>query len=349
MKLESEFEQRRREILGAIVRQYVSQGMPVGSKAVVDKLSESLSPATIRNVMAELDEEGYLAQPHASAGRVPTDKAYRFYVDHVIASVRLAPAMEKYIDESLSSSSPTPEELMAKTSRVLSKVSRSVGLVLGPALEEKLLQHIKFVKLPDRRVLAVIVSKPDLLENKVIPMDEDLSQEELDQTADYLNKEFLGWSLGTIRLEIFKRMEAEKALCDHLLKNVATLLMWGALATEEPGPLFVDGTSKILDQPEFEDVDRIRELLATLDQKVKLIRILSACMQSSTLGVRTLIGRENPDRQMRHCTFIVAPFHYRNRAVGALGVIGPTRMEYERAITAVAYVAHLCSKLLSSN
>lgn len=349
MRAEGGLEQRRREIIGAVVRRYVSNGMPVGSKAVVERLSESVSPATVRNVMAELETEGYLAQPHTSAGRVPTDKAYRFYVDHVVSSTRPGPATARYIKTTLATSSPGPEQLMVRTSQVLSKVSHNVGLVLGPALDEKILQQIKFVKLPDQRVLAVIVSRPDLIENKVIHLEEDLSQEDLDQTASYLNAEFCGWSVGTIRLEIFKRIEADQALCDRLLRNVASLLMWGALASEEPGPLFVEGTSQMLDHREFEDIDRIKELLAAVEQKVKIIKILSACIPSSNLGVQILIGQENPDRQMQHCTFIVAPIHYRNRAVGALGVIGPTRMEYERAITTVSYVAHLCSKLLSSN
>lgn len=350
MKVETELKQRRRDILGAIVRQYVAQGMPVGSKAIAEKLPEALSPATVRNVMAELEADGYLAQPHTSAGRVPTDKAYRFYVDRVVGSARLGAATLKYIEETLGSgSSGSPEQLLLKTSHVLSEVSRHVGLVLGPALEEKLLQHIKFVKLADRRVLVVIVSRPDLIENRVINLDEDLSQDELDQTAQYLNTEFHGWSLGTIRIELFKRMEADKALYDHLLKNVAMLLMWGALADEEPGPLFIEGASRILDQPEFADVERMKELLEALEQKAKLVKILGAFIQSSNPGVQILIGRENPDRQMQHCTFIVAPFRYRNRAVGALGVVGPTRMEYDRAITTVNYVAHLCSKLLSSN
>ena len=349
MRLDDNSERRRRGVLRAIIRQYVSRGTPVGSKAVAGKLEESLSSATIRNVMAELEGEGFLEQPHTSAGRVPTDKAYRFYVDHVAGESRLGPATARYIDESLKAGSPAPEELMLKTFHVLSRVSRQVAIVLGPALEEKLLQHIKFVKLPDRRVLAVIVSKPDLIENKVFRLDEELSQEELDQTAQYLNTEFCGWSLGTIRLEICKRLEVEKTLYDRLLKNVARLLMWGALAQEEPGPLFVEGTSKILDQPEFTDIDRIKELLAALDQKMKLVKILSACIQSSRSGASILIGRENPDREMQHCALIVAPFYYRDHAVGALAVVGPTRMEYERAIPTVNYIASRCSKLLSSN
>ncbi len=349
MRVEKELGKRARDVLAAVVRQYVSKGVPVGSKAVARRLTESVSPATVRNCMAELERQGFLEQPHTSAGRVPTDTAYRFYVDRVLGPTRLAPATEKFIDESMGSGDQAPEDLMVKASRVLSEVSRNVGLVLGPPLEDKLLEHIKFVRLSECRVLAVTVSKPDLVENRVIHLEEDVSQQELDRTADFLNTEFQGWSLRAIRLEVFKRMEEMKQLCDHLITNVANLFAWGALGGEESGQLFVEGTSKMLDQPEFEDVSRIRELLSTLEEKAKLIKILNACLQSSAPGVRIFIGRENPTSEMRHCTLIVAPYHYRDRVVGARGVVGPKRMEYDRAITAVDYVAHLCSKLLSTN
>jgi heat-inducible transcriptional repressor len=349
MRGEHELERRQRDVLGALVRQFIPSGIPVASKTLAGRLPELLSSATVRNVMAELEAKGFLAQPHASAGRVPTDKAYRFYVDRMLGSTRLGPATEKYIDETLRRDPGPLEQMMARTSRLLSEVSHNVGLVLAPALEEKLLEHIKFVMLPERRVLVVIVSRPDLMESKVIRLEGEFSQEELDQTADFLNSEFRGWSLRTIRLEIFKRMEEEIVVYGRLLKNVATLFMWGALASEEPGPLFVDGTAKILDRREFADARKIRELLETLEEKAKLVKILSACLQSSSMGVRILIGRENSEKQMQHCTLIVAPIRYRQRAVGALGVVGPTRMEYDRAITAVDYVAHLCSRLLSSN
>jgi heat-inducible transcriptional repressor len=349
MRDETEFEKRRQDILAAIVRGFIASGAPVGSKAVAEQLSESLSSATIRNVMVELEADGYLGQPHVSAGRVPTDKAYRFYVDKVAGPERLGQAMEHYIDMSLSDNTGEPEQLMAKTSQVLAKVSHHVGLVLGPAPEEKLLEHFKFVRLPDCRVLVVIVSRPDLVENKVLRLEEDFSQEDLDRVAEYLNGEFQGWSLRTIRLEIFKRMEEERLIYDRLLNNVATLFTRGALGEEVGRPLFVDGTAKILDRPEFEDAERIRELVGALEEKAKVIHILSACLESPSSGVRVLIGRENPEKRMHQCSFIVAPFHYRQRAVGALGVVGPTRMEYERAITTVIYVAHLTSKLLSNN
>jgi heat-inducible transcriptional repressor len=139
-----------------------------------------------------------------------------------------------------------------------------------------------------------------------------------------------------------------KTLYDRLLSTVAALFTWGALGGEEPGPLFVDGAARILGLPGFEDARQIKELLKAFEEKAKLAKILSACLETSRSQVRTLIGRENPVSEMRHCAMVVAPYRYRNRVVGALGVVGPTRMEYDRAITTVDYVAHLCSRLLSA-
>ena len=349
MRDPGELPRRERDILVAVVRQFIETGAAVGSKTVAGKLPEPLSSATIRNVMASLESLGYLSQPHISAGRVPTDKAYRYYVDRTVSSFRLAPATEKYIDERLRVESGALEAMMSSASHLLSEVSHNIGLALAPALEEKVLEHIKFVLLPDRRILVVIVSKPHGVESKVIRLEEDFLQKELDRTADFLNTEFVGWSLGAIRLEIFKRMEEEKILADRLLKNVAELFMWSALISEAPGSLFVDGTAKMLDHVEFDDVRKIKELLETFEEKAKLVRILSACLNRWEPGVRIVIGHENSESRMHNCTLVVAPLHYRERAVGALGVVGPTRMEYDRAISTVDYVAHLCSRLLSSN
>ena len=350
MRIEPNLEKRRGEVLSAVVRQYILTGSPVGSKAVALESSEVLSPATIRHVMSQLEADGFLEQPHTSAGRIPTDKAYRYYVDRMMRWVRLAPALEQFIDESLRSKEELPgEELMARASHVLAEVSQNVGLVLGPALEEKLLEHIKFVNLPDRRVLVVIISKPNLVEDKVLRLDEDISQEELDRCAAYLNAEFRGWSMRTIRLEMVNKIEEAKMLFDRLLQSVATLLMEGALGRDELGPLFVEGTSRILEQIEFEDVRKIKQLLRAFEEKAKLIEILGTCLHSSEAGVQIVIGGENPSDEMQHCALVVAPLLYRSRVVGALGVVGPTRMEYDRAVTTVDYVAHQCNRLLSIN
>lgn len=349
MSKENTMGARHQEILGVLVRLYISTGEPVGSKAVAGHFHPSLSSATIRNVMAELEVAGFLTHPHTSAGRIPADKAYRFYVDRLTRPVCLGQAIEKYIEETLSAEEAPTDGFMERVSMLLSEVSNHLGLVLGPALEEKLLEHIKFVRLQDQRVLTVIVSRPDLIENKVFRLEDDLTQAELDRCAEFLNGEFRGWSLRTIRLEMVKRMEEMKAISDRLLALVAKLFMWGALAQEEPGRLFVGGAARILDQPEFFDAAKIKELLAAIEEKAKVVKILSACLEAHHRGVQALIGRENSDFEMRDCTFIVAPYHYRHRPVGALGVIGPTRMEYGRAIRTVEYVAQVTSRLLSAN
>lgn len=344
-----QLDKRHGEILTAVVRLFVATGVPVGSKAVAEHLSEPLSSATIRNVMVELEQAGLLLQPHISAGRVPTDRAYRFYVDRMVQATGLGSETRQFIDQFLVGEGDSPEKLMAKTSLLLSQVSHNVGVVLGPPLEGKVLEHIKLVKLPDRRVLAVIVSKPGLIENKVIHVDEDFEQEELDRAVEFLNGEFRGWSLRAIRLEIFNRLEQMKVFCDRLVSMVATLFQWGAFGGEEPGTLYVEGTETLLGQPDFAAPEVIKGLLKAFEEKVKVVRILNACLETSSSGVWTLIGGENPAHEMRYCAVIVAPYRYRERVVGALGVVGPTRMEYERAITTVDYVAHLCSRLLSAN
>jgi heat-inducible transcriptional repressor len=347
MRREIELEPRQSEVLVSVIRRYVATGTPVGSKAVAEDLNDSVSSATVRNTMAELESAGYLEQPHVSAGRIPTDKAYRYYVDRIAGAYSLQPEVARYVHESLADSI-APEELMARTSQVLSELSQNVGLVLAPSSSEKLLEHVKFVALPDRRVLAVIVSRPDVVENRVIRLDEEIPQSELDRAADYLNAEFRGWSLRTIRLQIFKRIEEMRATCETLLTRVAHLFLEGAIGQQQAGPLFLEGTARILGQPEFEDARRVRELLDTFEQKARLIQILTACLESSSRsGATILIGRENPAAEMRQFTLIVAPFSYRNQTVGALGVVGPTRMEYDRAIHAVEYIAHLTSRMLS--
>ena len=349
MRNREELPRREREILVALVRQFIETGAAVGSKTLAERLTEAPSSATIRNVMVNLESLGYLSQPHISAGRVPTEQAYRYYVDRMETSSRLAPATQEYIHQTLQAESGALEHMMSSASRVLSEVSHNVGLALAPPYAEKVLEYIKFVLLPDRRILVVINSKPDLVESNVVRLEESLSQEELERTAEFLNAEFRGWSLGAIRLEVFKRMEEEKILADRLLSNVATLFMWDSSAAESFGSLFVDGTAKILDHEEFDDIRKIKALLETFEEKAKLVRILNACLKTREAGVSILIGRENLEGGMDNCTLVLAPLHYRDRTVGALGVVGPMRMEYDRAISTVDYIAHLCSRLLSSN
>lgn len=345
MRSDPDFESRRNEVLMVVLRQHIGTGLPVGSKAIAREVRGDLSPATIRNVMAALEIEGYLSQPHISAGRVPTEKAYRFYVERIKSHGRLAPSIIRFIESSLKAKRDDSQDLMPRVSHILSEVSNSVGLALGPAFEEKLLEHIKLIKLSEGRVLAVVVSRPDFVENKVVRMEQEVSQDDLDRAAQYLNGEFHGWSLRAVRMEISKRAEEARNV-DTFLRSLSHLLNEGVLGDDRPGHLFVEGTAKILNQPEFEDAAKIRELLAALEEKAKLIKILESCLQSADGSVRVLIGRENPADEMRECAMVIAPLRYRSRVVGALGMVGPIRMEYDRAVPAVDYVGHLCSRML---
>ncbi len=363
MLTSEQVEQRRREVIRAIVQEHITTGLPVGSQRISREWSgriSPMSPATVRHVMAELEEAGYLAQPHTSAGRLPTDQAYRVYVEEIRKSAPPSSSikLKKLISQKLNLPAPEGAEKSGeKLSRLLSRVSHHVGMALGPRQSENLLEHVKLVKLPDKRILAVIVSKPDLVENKVIRIDEkrsreEMSQVDLDRAADYLNAHFKGWALGAVRVEVERRLRQERLHFQKLKRQLTLLVREGILPAEaawEIPEVFVDGTANLLDRVEFRDLARAKGLLEKLEQKEILVKILTACMRSPGVPVHVVIGEENPDREMKGCTIVMAPLLAGDRVLGALGVLGPTRMEYGRAITAVQYTAQLVSRSLANN
>src|ERR1043166_5014568 len=252
-------------LLAALIKEHLITGEAVGSRVLSDRFAHGYgwSPATIRNVMGELEEAGFVDQPHTSAGRVPTDKGYRYYVDNMLGEARLSRTDLKAIDNlfSVGDIDASPDRLMETASHVLSALSENVGIVISPSLAENRLKHIEFVELPDKRILVVLVSTSGIIHNKVIrTTDEDLTQEELNSTARYLNTEFSGKSLSSIRAEIVELMKEEKALYDRLLQN-AVLLCERSLEGEEASgrEVYVDGASNILTKPDFADVERMRD------------------------------------------------------------------------------------------
>jgi heat-inducible transcriptional repressor len=349
---------RGQAVLSSIINEHLVTGEPVGSRTISDRFAHASgwSPATIRNVMAELEELGLVEQPHTSAGRVPTDKGYRFYVDHMLGEARLSTAdfaaITSLLGDLKSETGGAPDRLMERTSHLLSELSENVGIVVSPSLAENILQHIEFVRLADSRILVILVSSSNIIQNKIVRMDEALSQEELDRTARYLNVEFGGKSLAAIRTEILELMRQEKALYDKLLQN-AILLCERSLEGEESatGELFIDGASNILMKPDFVDTERMRELFRTFEEKSRLVKILNECMvrDSQTTGrdVQVVIGRENIAPSMQDCTLITAPYRSgTGQAVGAIGVVGPMRIEYARMMSVVNYVARHIERIL---
>jgi heat-inducible transcriptional repressor len=352
---------RREAVLSAVIKEHLLTGEPVGSSTVADKFARASgwSSATIRNLMGTLEEEGFLEQPHTSAGRVPTDKGYRFYVDNLMGVLSLSGQDLDLINRSFgfdwSNVRESPDNVMEKTSRLLSGISQNIGIVVSPSLAQDRLQHIEFVSLPDKKVLVVLVSAPNIVHNKIIRLKEPFQQDELEGAARYLNVEFQGKSLAQIRSEILKRMHEEKALYDKLLQN-AMILCCGSIEDEEDsiGAVYVEGTSHILAKSDFAgDVDRLRELLSTIEERSRLVQILNECIDRDadlSSNVRVIIGQENAAPSLRNCALITAPYRFENSSTaGTLSVLGPTRIEYARIIAIVGYVAKMLEKSMSNS
>ena len=352
---------RGQVILSAIINEHFVTGEPVGSKTLSEKFANAsgLSSATIRNVMGELEEMGMLEQPHTSAGRVPTDKGYRFYVDNLLGVLSISNDDLARIGEGfglkpqdLGDFAETPDRLMERTSHLLSALSNNVGIVVSPSLASDRLQHIEFVNLSDNRILVVLVSTPNIVHNKIIRLNVTFTKEELERTANYLNEEFAGKSLAEIRNEIMLLMHEEKALFDKLLQT-AVILCSESIESEEDrmGEVFVDGTSNILTKSDFADLERLRELLRTIGEKSRLMQILTECIERDAAAkgdVQVVIGMENRTPSFQNCTLISAPYRVGNSsAIGTLSVLGPTRMEYARMISIVSYVARTLEKMMS--
>jgi heat-inducible transcriptional repressor len=342
------FDDRSREILTAAIKLYVASGEPVGSRTLSRLSRERLSPATIRNIMADLEEAGYLYQPHTSAGRVPTDKGYRFYVDNLIGQLRLSKQDEARIQRAMVDEETLlrPETLMERTSQLLSQVSDNVGLVVSLTRSQDALEQIEFIKLADSRVLVVTVTQAGLVQNRVVRLDEDLSQDDLDKTARYLTANYRGLTLSAIRSRLLDQMSEEKALYDRLLKT-AILVCDRGLANSEDADVYVDGTATIIDKPDFADTERMRSLFRMFEEKSRIVKLIDYCLSEPVhSGVHIQIGAETRTPWMRDCAIVASPLQVGDRRMGGIGVVGPARMEYARVIGIVDYVAKLFERVL---
>lgn len=344
---------RRDAVLSTVIEEHLASGEPVGSHVISKRFAHATgwSSATIRNVMAELEQSGLLEQPHTSAGRIPTDKGYRYYVDNVLDSKELS-KRDLTVIESIGDGRAVvtqPDRLMESVSHVLSELSESVGIVIWPSFAENRLKQIRFMKLPDNRILVVLVSTSNIVHDKVITLDEDFSQDELHRTARYLNSEFSGMSLLAIRAEIVALMNAKKALYDSVVRN-AILLCERSLEDEDSAvsEVFLDGASNILGKPEFSSAGNIRDLFRIFEEKSRIVKILNECVGGApvTGNVKVLIGHENLASSLRHCAVISSSFRVSTDVTGALGVVGPTRIEYGRMMAVVNYLGRFIERAL---
>src|SRR5947208_8284190 len=261
MPAEPNIGNREREILTAIVETFISTGEPVGSRTLARSNREGLSPASIRNVMADLSDAGFLEQPHASAGRVPTPEAYRYYVEQISGKARLAPQEEAMISDSLAGITDV-QEFMERTSHVLSLISRNVGVAVATSGPKNALEHVYFSRLGDQKVLAVVVTRSGLVRDRVLRMD--LPQAELDAAARFINENFRGWTLESVRTEIARRLEQERSEYDRLMSSIEQLYKQGALAgADSEHVVFIEGASNLVASEQ--DRNRLQELLQALE------------------------------------------------------------------------------------
>ena len=345
---------RSREMLALLISMHIATGEPVGSRSISQQTREKLSSATVRNVIAELEEAGYLEQPHTSAGRVPSDKGYRFYVDHILDQTRLSESDATAIQLGFRGGTAqaqwaSADQLMSRASHLLSQFSENVGIVVSPSIAHDVIKHIDFVRLSDGRILVITVSRAGLVQDRLVRIDEDLSQDELNSTANYVNANFSGMSLSAIRAELLKRLSEEKALYDRLLQNAMMICNRGLEDTEQTPPdVFVEGASNIVTKPDFADAERMRELLRLFEEKSRLIKILTECLGGDAAQpVAIRIGAENSLPGLRRCAVITSYYGYGDQIVGSVGVVGPVRMEYARMIGIVNYIARLLEQALA--
>ena len=337
--------EREREILTAIVETFIATGEPVGSRTLARGSREGISAATIRNVMADLAEAGYLEQPHTSAGRVPTAEAYRYYVEQLSGETRLSHENQSIIQDTLTGVTDV-QEFMERTSHVLSLVSHSVGVTVATSGPRNALEHVYFSKLGDQKVLAIVVTRSGVVRDRVLRLD--IPQVDLDLASRYINENFRGWTMNDMRAELARRIEQERSEYGRLMKSIEQLYKQGALASSDgTEAVFVEGAANLVTGEE--DRQRLQDLLRTLEEKEKVVKLLGAYLDTRQEAVRVVIGLDEALPSMRNFVLIGAPARVGGEVMGSLAVIGPTRLDYQHTMSAVSYIARLFDKLLNES
>jgi heat-inducible transcriptional repressor len=329
-------DQRHREVLIALIREYIDSAEPVGSRVLAKRYFKSLSPATIRNAMADLEDMGYLAQPHTSAGRVPTDKAYRFYVESFPPPSPTAPRPS----ESAGSRRGAIDSFMEQTSSHLSTATGMTGLLLAPPLKRTALTRVELMPLGDDRALAVLVTESGWITARAITLDPPLPVEEVRKIGRELTRRFQGRTVE----EIVGMEENPDDPLDELHTR-ARAVTEQILALLRGRTLYVSGAINMLDHREFWDIETTRTLLRTFEQKERLADLMAALAEES--GMRVTIGEENPYAEMRECTLITSTYMYRDQVLGILGIVGPRRLPYPNVINVVDETARTVTEALS--
>ncbi len=329
-------EGRDQQVLQAVIRDYIQRAQPVGSGKITKKYRLDISPATVRNIMACLEDLGFLKQPHASSGRIPTDLGFRYYVDALMNPKPLHREEKEFILKRYQDAARDIGGIMQETSRLLSQISRYTGVVSSPRLSQIIFEQIELILLDTSRILMVLISNSGMVFNRVLRTDQGLSQKELTSAANYLNNLIKGLSLTKAKKKIMEQVETEKFQYHQILQRIwnSRWLMLDTVQTE----VYIDGQSNILDYPEFyEDIEKLKFLLKTFEEKEIILQLLDMAMEG--VGIQVYIGAENQLGEMSDCSLIASTYYRNGVPLGTLGLIGPKRMDYSRVIPLVEFTA----------
>jgi heat-inducible transcriptional repressor len=341
----TELTDRDQKVLEAVVTDYIQTGEPVGSRTISKRYGLRVSSATIRNVMSDLEEMGLLQQPHTSAGRVPTEKGLRFYLDSIMQFKKLERHERALIRKAFQETTTDFKELLRRTSHVLSRFCRQAGVVLWPRLALTRFKHIEFIRLRSRQALVILISKSGLVHHSTLDWDEDLTQDELDKYSRYLNELLEDIPLGEVKERVLEEMRKEKVLFDQIYSRALEMTQRVFQSSLEGSDVYIEGQLNLLNSPEFADIDRLRRILKAFEDKSRIIRLLDKTLDVSG-GVRIILGPESELEELNEIGLISSPYRRGDTLLGVLGVIGPVRMDYSRIIPVVEFTASLLSELL---
>jgi heat-inducible transcriptional repressor len=336
---------RARRLLRTLISQYLSDGEPVGSRTLARSSGLEVSPATIRNIMADLEEAGLVASPHTSAGRIPTPRGLRLFVDSLLELKPLPRDDMARLQGGLPPHQTTTRDLLGNVSNLLSAMTRFAGVVTVPRQGDFPLRHIDFVSLPDARVLVILVFSDNQVQNRVVQLAKPLDAGELEQAANYLNAQFVGFRLADIRAHLATELREAGGELNRLLSGVVELATASFTPVDDADDVLVSGQTNLMGYSELADIERLRDLFDAFQQKRDLLQLMEMCVQAP--GVRLFIGEESGFSALDGCSIVTATYGTPGRMLGAIGVIGPTRMAYERVIPVVQATAALLSDALN--
>jgi len=338
-------EDRKRRLLQAVIYHFMKTGKPVGSQVIVDKYNFGMSSATVRNMLLDLEKEGYLIQPHTSAGRVPSDKGYRLYVDSLLEVQSLASGEEERIRKEYAARTKELEDVMISTSRMLSTLSSYTGMVLSPRLDKSLLRRLQLIPLSNSQILVVVISQTGFIRHKVIQLGRPISPERLGALSDLLNERLNGLPLSEVRTQILHHIEAAQQEQAEAFAVARELAREAFDLQSVQGDLYVNGQENIFSFPDLGDFGELSGLLKVVEQKNLLSAVLEKTMKKEGLSVK--IGAENTRPELRNVSLVSNTYKMGDHTIGVLGIMGPRRMEYGRMIALVEGVTKIVNQMLS--